>query len=76
MNTKYLFLFLFAGIIAAGIIISLALMEETALPANGGEIKKFSSVDEPTCTPMMKTILSVWAGRLMKTSGGHHSYRA
>jgi len=46
MKTKYLFLLLFTGIIAAGTIISLALMEETALPANGGEIKKFSSVDE------------------------------
>jgi hypothetical protein len=40
MMMKYVILLLFAGIIAAGAIIGIALIEEKTLKDPGGEIKK------------------------------------
>jgi len=40
MMMRYVFLLLFAGIIAAGAIIGFALTEENVLKDPGGEIKK------------------------------------
>jgi hypothetical protein len=40
MMMKYVILLLFAGIIAAGAIIGIALMEENTIKDPGGKIKK------------------------------------
>jgi uncharacterized secreted protein with C-terminal beta-propeller domain len=48
MQMRTIFLILVLGIVAAGTVVGLALMEQSAFPDSGGEIKKFTSVDDLT----------------------------
>ena len=45
MQSRILWLLLFAGVLIIGAIIGVALMQDESLPASGGDIHKFESTE-------------------------------